>query len=152
MYLSLWRHFPLNPQMEGFITRVAGLAQDLPKHCGHSHFQLREDTGATFSNLLGQVRNINANPSAYTVSKSLWTPGHTVFQLSVTLPLFAAVTPSALLGRLYAIWWNTAVSVWLHSATKASVRSGTDVEWLVLDQTPLYSQRYFHNSTELNSF
>ena len=40
---------------------------------------------------------------------------------------FAAVTVSTLLGRLYTRFLSIAVRIWLHSATRALLRSGTDV-------------------------
>jgi hypothetical protein len=47
-------------------------------------------------------------------------------------PPFAAVTASTLLGRLSTRSWNIATGICVHSATRALVRLGTDVGWLVL--------------------
>ena len=43
------------------------------------------------------------------------------------VPPFAAIRASTFLGRLSIRWWNIAAGTWFHSATRALVRSGTDV-------------------------
>ena len=60
---------------------------------------------------------------------------------------------SAFLGKLYTRCWNTALRSWLNSATRALVRSGTDVEWSDLDRSSS-SQRFqmeLHHSREHSS-
>ena len=48
------------------------------------------------------------------------------------VPPFAAITASTLLGKVSTRCWNIAVGICFHSATRALVRSGTDVGQLGL--------------------
>ena len=56
-------------------------------------------------------------------------------------PTFAAITASTLLGRLSTRCWNISAGTCFHSATRALVRSGTDVgqlgSWLAVG-VPIY--------------
>ena len=70
--------------------------------------------------------------------KSMWTPARRkphskIMGNSMELvPPFTAITASTLLGRLSIRCWNNAVGTCFYSATRAMVRSGTDVRGLGL--------------------
>ena len=67
------------------------------------------------------------------MAKSLWTPARPTSHSKIMginmelVPSFAAITASTLLGRLSTRCWNIAAGICFHSATRAFVRSGTDV-------------------------
>ncbi|KAK6307892.1 hypothetical protein J4Q44_G00211630 [Coregonus suidteri] len=77
------------------------------------------------------------------MDKSMWTPARRTSHSKIMginmelVPFFAAITASTLLGRLFTRCWNIAAGTCFHSATRALVRSGTDVGRLGL----AYSRR-----------
>ena len=72
------------------------------------------------------------------MTKSMWTPVLRTSQSKIMainmelVPSFAGILASTLLGRLSSRCWNIALGTFFHSATRALVRSGTDVGWLGL--------------------
>ena len=67
----------------------------------------------------------------------MWTPARPtshskIMGINMELIPFAAITVSTLLGRLSTRCWNIAAGICFHSATRALVRSGTDVGQLGL--------------------
>ena len=73
------------------------------------------------------------NGSVYTLCDARQTSHSKIMGINMELvPPFAAITASTLLGRLSTTCWNIAAGTLSHSATRAFVRSGTDVGRLCL--------------------
>ena len=93
-------------------------------------------TMSEFNNIDGF--NPYKNNKIHFIDKSMWKPArptsHTkIMGINMELvPPFAAITASTLLGRLSTRCWNTVTGICFHSATRAFLRSGTDVAQLGL--------------------